>query len=481
MLLLLLADLNTAVAAAEASAEEAAGSVASIPALISGKLNTVGTNPASGLLANIGAVSLVNLALSTGAGLVGWIGTGTGAVLRTLLAKLRGWPDVKDFGAVGDGVADDTAAFVAAAAANIGKRIFVPAGTYNVTAMNFPLATKFYGAGAQVSIIKKTANGDFGTIGDAACIEALRIDLNAPTYTGKGLTVNGGNQITRDFEIINGDDACIYFPFGSGSRWHSENVRAYRTASTGGAGLYAVVFEDTVQAAGLTTWVNFKSDGKESFDFGGGNNCQVTNSALFDCKWSVNSRDIALTGNRMAGTVPYVLKGSGSIIGGAIAPQTTIDPGATFNVSPGYSNSDIIDNSGGTSIVNSAQIDTYVPVMSAGGVPITLGDGTLIGRFSRAGKLVFCKIRFIPGAGTVIPAGAITITLPVPTSADLRSVCGIAEIQSSGGTLYMGYTRINNAATSVQLFRDTSGAVTNASPGAMGVGGNIHVSVTYET
>lgn len=42
---------------------------------------------------------------------------------------------VKDFGAVGDGVADDTAAFVAAMAAS--KNIFVPAGIYNITGITF--------------------------------------------------------------------------------------------------------------------------------------------------------------------------------------------------------------------------------------------------------------------------------------------------------------------------------------------------------
>lgn len=40
------------------------------------------------------------------------------------------WVDVRDYGAVGDGVADDRAAFVAADAAAGGRQILVPAGTY---------------------------------------------------------------------------------------------------------------------------------------------------------------------------------------------------------------------------------------------------------------------------------------------------------------------------------------------------------------
>ena len=57
------------------------------------------------------------LAASTGAGLVGFLQSGVGAVKRTILDKLLGVPvSPKDFGGVGDGVAYDAAAINAAAA-----------------------------------------------------------------------------------------------------------------------------------------------------------------------------------------------------------------------------------------------------------------------------------------------------------------------------------------------------------------------------
>jgi hypothetical protein len=54
----------------------------------------------------------------------------TGAFLRTMMD----WVDVRDFGAIGDGIADDRAAFAAADAAAAGRQVFVPAGTYRIGA-----------------------------------------------------------------------------------------------------------------------------------------------------------------------------------------------------------------------------------------------------------------------------------------------------------------------------------------------------------
>jgi len=58
-------------------------------------------------------------------------GTGAAAVARTLANRFADVVNVKDFGAVGDGVADDTAAIQAAI--NKNATVFFPKGTYNVT------------------------------------------------------------------------------------------------------------------------------------------------------------------------------------------------------------------------------------------------------------------------------------------------------------------------------------------------------------
>lgn len=51
-------------------------------------------------------------------------------VTSVFLRKMMDWVDVRDFGALGNGVADDRAAFAAADAAAAGREVMVPAGNY---------------------------------------------------------------------------------------------------------------------------------------------------------------------------------------------------------------------------------------------------------------------------------------------------------------------------------------------------------------
>ena len=64
---------------------------------------------------------------------ISFLQAGLGAVVRTAQSKLRDVVSVKDFGAVGDGVTDDTAAFTDALAVNASfLEVYIPEGTYRL-------------------------------------------------------------------------------------------------------------------------------------------------------------------------------------------------------------------------------------------------------------------------------------------------------------------------------------------------------------
>lgn len=83
-------------------------------------------------------------------------------VVRTVQQKLDDFADVRDFGAVGDGVADDTAAINRAlyelycreTNTQIRRSLFFPAGTYRITeTIIIPTYAKLMGEGADCTII----------------------------------------------------------------------------------------------------------------------------------------------------------------------------------------------------------------------------------------------------------------------------------------------------------------------------------------
>jgi hypothetical protein len=94
----------------------------------------------------------------TDAGLVTYNEGGLGAVTRTVKAKLQETVSVKDFGAVGDGVTDDTAAIQAALDSGA-KLILLPRGDYKITStLTIPTSVILRGDGINNTQISNDSN-----------------------------------------------------------------------------------------------------------------------------------------------------------------------------------------------------------------------------------------------------------------------------------------------------------------------------------
>ena len=92
---------------------------------------------------------------------VKFIPAGTSAVVTTVQDKLRESVSVKDFGAIGDGVTDDTAAIQAAINASSGKVLYLPAGTYLCSMLTLVSNLTLAGAGQNNTVLKSD-----GTVAD---------------------------------------------------------------------------------------------------------------------------------------------------------------------------------------------------------------------------------------------------------------------------------------------------------------------------
>jgi hypothetical protein len=121
--------------------------------------------------------------------------SGTGSATRTVDAKLKDLVSVKDFGAVGDGTTNDTAAFTAALAS--GRSVYVPKGNYKITAnIVVPDGCTMFGDGPQQSRIKcdtNTFTGVFIRVSGRTTVKDIAVE-GTGAAAGTGIRVSDANE-----------------------------------------------------------------------------------------------------------------------------------------------------------------------------------------------------------------------------------------------------------------------------------------------
>ena len=150
---------------------------------------------------------------------IGFVQSGTGAVARTAHDKLLEFVSAKDFGAVGDGVTDDTGAMLAFAAASAGRK-FIPPGRYKITQMlSFQPGDVVEGAGAS-SVIDASAAGTW------PYAAVIRVAGELTQIADLAINAVIGDDVitlTSATEVSVGDALIIYNPtVKSWSTWRDE-------------------------------------------------------------------------------------------------------------------------------------------------------------------------------------------------------------------------------------------------------------------
>ena len=126
-------------------------------------------------------------AASSGSSLVGYIQGGTNSVATTVQAKLRESVSVKDFGAVGNGSTDDTAAIQAAL--NASTIVFFPQGNYLTSVITLNQNQKIYGFGSTLTLSSTT-----GTL--IQCYNSSDAFQTSQYSEVNGFTLIGGQSLT---------------------------------------------------------------------------------------------------------------------------------------------------------------------------------------------------------------------------------------------------------------------------------------------
>lgn len=293
---------------------------------VSGSTLTFTTAPPLNSAIEIVIGDAIPAGAATTASAVSYTQGGTGAVTTNVQAKLRETVSVKDFGAVGDGVADDTAAFNSAIAAS--NYIYIPEGTYLV---NITLDAKrgytFKGAGRDVTNLKNFTDSPVFTLdassGDCKfnVFEGFRIiNRDKAVYTNAiGFYQIGSGALECDFNEFRSLEIVSMkhgFQFTSRSIWNSfEDVHVYdsisdgfkavvtdncsgfsfrqcRFGQNGGHGMYVSKDSGDLLANWTFNNVTFEKNNLTGL-YVGGTSCGIQGWMLMGCYFEENTKTVA--------------------------------------------------------------------------------------------------------------------------------------------------------------------------------------------
>lgn len=406
--------------------------------------------------------------------------------------------NVLDYGAVGDGVTDDTAAIQAAidaVQATGGGALHVPAGTHIISSMLTVADANpivFFGDGYS-SKIQKAFNGDMVSLGARSTMRDIYLEGDYANYTGRGVVVTSGSlgvnswrQFSRVY-ILGTESYGIEFTgasYGYGTRIADSFIVPgnMNTPST-----VAAVKFPTETSNGNRSMINVWCFGQPIADCSGTDNATIIGCTGNYPLLSSTSKKIIIQGNRIVASATagqsWTIDGTDcNIVGNAIAPMT-ITFAATcaklvFKNSYG-SGTTIVDNSNGFTDGNDIWIQStnYTPTW-AGGSP-AIGNGTLTGNVTRSGQYVEINIRMTAGSTTTFGSGAWTFSLPYTA---LRSSSGSAWIKDdSANAYYVGTAFVTAGENVVRVITasSTSTWVGSAHPVAWATSDELRIDIRY--
>lgn len=399
---------------------------------------------------------------------------------------------VKTFGAVGDGIANDTVAIKAAisAAGPYGVVIFDEASEYLVTeTIVQPTGQQWIGQGGQRSArLKKGFNGDLVVMGSLGAISDLTLNNNGANFTGRGIYVPSGFSQTiyrvrsvqsKGPSLEFAQDAgggCNVFTF-EGDTTDQGSVGAIKIS--GDAGPHPRMFNGIWLSGGFIDLAGP----------GAGNGCSFSNFYIRNIKTIgpvVGGTALCHFANGRFATISDVTTLSGSditMVGVAFSGPVELVNMQGFKAQACTFGAGITEDFATCRFNDySDQTKTYSPTWSqSSGLQPSIGNGSLTGKYTRNGYLVKFDMSLTVGSTTSFgnSSSAWQFSLPVGGTQNSNQdlIAGFC-FDASAGTDYLIGGQIASGSKQLILSRNGS-AVRAGYPFDWAVGDTIRASITY--
>lgn len=398
---------------------------------------------------------------------------------------------VKSYGAVGDGVTDDTVAVKAAiaAAGPNGMVVFDEGGEYLIKeTLVQPTSQQWLGQGGQRSArLKKGFNGDLVSMGSLGAISDLTLNNNGTNFTGRGIYVPSGfSQTIFRVRSVQSKGPSLEFAQDAGGGC---NVVAFEGDTVDQLTVGAVkIAGDTGPHPRLFNGFWLSGGFLDLAGPGAGNGCSFSNFYI---------RNIKTLGPAVGGTALC------HFVNGRVASisDTTVLSGSDITMaSVAFSGAVILDNMQGfkaeactfgagitetsTSRFNSYsdQVKTFSPTWSQStGPQPSIGNGSLTGKYTRQGYLVKFEMSLTVGSTTTFGNSASAWSFSLPVSGTQNSPQDFIAGQCfdvSATTDFIVNGQIGSGLNTLALSRNGSG-VRDSFPIAWATGDTIKISIIY--
>jgi hypothetical protein len=435
---------------------------------------------------------------ATDASVVSYTPPFVNSVTTNVEAKLAQIVSVKDFGAVGDGVADDTAAINAAL--QTPNTVLLPQGTYRVTAQLVfgASCSGLIGEGMYLSVISKEFNGNAILCDtNGAVIQHIGIDGNGATYTDSGIVPRGYNILIQHCRINDTADSPIKVAGAVGSNDLAATylrVDSCFLNPTNAATTYAIrsISADDSNRPTARVFSNL-SGGSSLVDFSGMNYAVLENSLGTIIKFDNNCSKIRITGNRFTNAAANItIFGQDHVIDGnlwnfgsgfgltidASAAAVYFGPNNNINIG-GSSFASIVDGTplNGGNFNNLTNQLVPFPLGWYGSVTNpTLGNSLNDAWYKQEGRTCWATFSFIRGTTATIGSGTYSFQLPFKAFVDAR---GTILVKSSSGTFYVGVLVVNGGSSVAFVYFHGATGPWNAADFAFSNNAVVEATITY--